>query len=717
MERDEEEGSERSGLVTPPEGERLQPGVYRVTAYQVANILPAEGHTFVSYFCQHAGEVKRLHVREKDAKSAEAESGYEPPAKKVKQEVQRKRLGEVVGKGEASRSKPGDMTNYGECPPDNVPGDCPDDLTREVTNSATNRVIRKSTAAGDIYAVYGRDYCDDIDEPTSLVGALVMPSQQAPNIYTNSAANVESGIQGRIIDKCRPCTLNRSQKRKLEKFVNVAMGVTRQEGKVTVEHFNKSLSLFSKERIQAWCSEKFHLEELVSRKWALDRIEDSINEAFQTAFPEFKFSTRVKLEQMPNEKLPRILIADKDSGQLFALVVVKCFEDLLFEWFKTKSIKHCSKKDAMKRVVRQLTPPKGKSMRAMLIEGDGSAWDTTCNAVIREIIENRILAHIAEIVCEYGVVPEQWHKAHLAANSQHQLRLFYKKRHDELRASVAAIRRSGHRGTSCLNWWINFTMWTVSLFREPWLFLNPSRRYGTDIEGVNRWWNGSFEGDDSIAATSPKFDAGSTIDIEFRAFWYKAGFDMKLIFPGAVGGPRNATFTGWHFATVDQFFTGESTPELPRALAGGTSTSGHTLQSVNSGDASALMTTAGHAALARASDFAGILPTVSRKYAQYAADCFARAGPADPTVVTWEERELSFRVGAEGEKVIAADLFDSIEEQNAMVTMKEEIDRCNVFGYDVDLDGMIKFQGYTWDWDRLDDHDGFRESLPVAWRK
>lgn len=658
-------------------------------------------------------------MRQQDKDQASKQEGeIVDPQRTVKQEVSRTNRGEKIGlKG--SRSKAGDMSNYGALPPDNVPGSSPNELTREVTNMATSRVIRQPTVHGDIYAVYGRDYCDDVEEQTTLVGALIMPSQQAPNIYSNSGANVESGIQGRIIDKSRKCELNRSQKRKLEKFVNVAMGVTRQEGKVAVNHYNKSLSLFSKERIEEWCAKKFHLEEMVSNKWALARIEESINEAFQQAFPEFKFSTRVKLEQMPNEKLPRILIADKDSGQLFALVVVKCFEDLLFEWFDKKSIKHLAKKDAMLRVMRQLTPPRGKGMKAMLIEGDGSAWDTTCNAVIRDIIENRILSHISDVVCQFGVVPEQWHKVHLEACSQQSLRLFYKKHHEQLRANIAAIRRSGHRGTSCLNWWINFTMWAVSLFREPWIFLNPQRRYGTDVTGVTRWWNGSFEGDDSLAATHPKFDAGSTIDIEFRDFWYKAGFDMKLIFPGSKDGPRNATFTGWHFATVDQFFSpgGENSPELPRALAGGTSTSGHTLQSVNAGDSKSLMVTAAHAALARASDFAGTLPTVSRKYADYAKACFERAGTTTTEAMSWEERELSFHVGAEGKKVIAEDLFESIEQQNGMMSMCEEIAQCKVLGYDVDLEGMMKFQGYVWDWDRLDDHDGFKESLPDAWRK
>eukprot|EP00494_Astrolonche_serrata_P019496 UN19704 len=122
---------------------------------------------------------------------------------------------------------------------------------------------------------------------------------------------------------------------------------------------------------------------MASKKWAKTRLDSSIANLVKQAFPRMSCKAAVKLENMEEGKAPRLLIADGDDGQLMALTVIKCLEDLQFKWFKMKSIKHCAKREAVERVVKELTIPGGR-----LIEGDGSAWDTTCSEEIRSITEN-----------------------------------------------------------------------------------------------------------------------------------------------------------------------------------------------------------------------------------------------------------------------------------------------------------------------------------------
>eukprot|EP00972_Heterocapsa_arctica_P056549 8347127-Heterocapsa_arctica.AAC.1 len=60
---------------------------------------------------------------------------------------------------------------------------------------------------------------------------------------------------------------------------------------------------------------------------------------------------------------------------------------------------------------------------------------------------------------EYGGDPEKWHLEHSKACEAGKLKLFYNHKYETMQVTIDAIRRSGHRGTSCLNWWINFVKW------------------------------------------------------------------------------------------------------------------------------------------------------------------------------------------------------------------------------------------------------------------
>lgn len=247
----------------------------------------------------------------------------------------------------------------------------------------------------------------------------------------------------------------------------------------------------------------------------------------------------------------------------------------MFEWFEKKSIKHCAKRRAIGRVVKELTKEGAK-----LIEGDGSAWDTTCNASIRDLVENPVLKHIMQVLIPYGVVPEQWHAEHQKCNEKKELKLFFQRKLDKMRIRIDAIRRSGHRGTSCLNWWMNFVNWACSIYKEPERFLDPKVRKGEDVMGVKRWWAGAFEGDDSLCALYPPMMEGDLLDKNFLGWWERQGFRMKIIYAD-----RRATFCGYHIACAYGEPTGFACPELVRALVGaGITTSSTAITAAKAGD-------------------------------------------------------------------------------------------------------------------------------------
>ncbi len=558
----------------------------------------------------------------------------------------------------------------------------------DAQNGAEASEDGRTIVRGDVVAVVGQNF--NKEEPVNhvpIVGLMVGPCQDKPNVYAKTAANLEAAIEKRITEKAIKPDLSRDEMIRIGNVVRTAMSCDKRRG------------LFSKHRIQRWACQRFNLEECRSGKWSLQRFRNSLMNLYAKDRPKYRFQADLKLECMKEGKPPRMLIADGDEGQLMALAVVKCFEDLLFEHFESKSIKHLPKREAMDRVAKELTKAGAKA-----VEGDGTAWDTTCNVLIRSLAENPILRHIFEVLSEYGVIPSAWMEEHSLACEQKKLRLFFSNKFEQMSVTIDAIRRSGHRGTSCLNWWINFVMWTCSVFKQPERFLDPSVRRGEDLVGIMRWWNGCFEGDDSLCIMHPPMREGDKLSEVFLKFWKSAGFNMKIVFCSS-----RATFVGWHFGCTDGEINNYRCPELPRALANsGVSVSTEGIKAAKEANRTAANVLAAASALARASDFSGILPTVSNKYLEYAESV---AGS------NFQDREMSIRsFGEEGHS--ANDVRAMIRERNIGITPQDEMATLEALGCPATHDEVATFTEYVWSMDPhvLTDYAGFKASLPPSWR-
>lgn len=404
--------------------------------------------------------------------------------------------------------------------------------------------------------IWGVDKTDEEDR--KVRGRVIGPCPHGPPIiFANTPACLEFGIKKRMVEKRLPFEPTADDKARIGNLVGALLRGFR-KGK------NQTPALFSNKNIDAWCAEHPDLFDCKSSKWTDKRFETSVGNLLTDIEPSYRFTGSIKAEPMKAGKAPRVLIADGDAGQLMALLTIKCIEDLVFQHFEKKSIKHRSKEAAMRDVAEALRRP-GKK-KTSIVEGDGTAWDARCSAEVRGITENPIIEHVTARLMETSVVPVCWLAEHERAGSEQTLKLFMRTKRTTYRPKIDAIRRSGHRGTSILNWLVNFILWHSSVFKDPSCFANPRCLNGVDIEGKQRWFSALFEGDDSIVGTD---ELPATLIAKIKAFWTRCGFEMKLVF-----GKSTAEFTGYIFGVDEQGLTGDYLPDPVRGMRGsGVSTS------------------------------------------------------------------------------------------------------------------------------------------------
>jgi hypothetical protein len=108
-------------------------------------------------------------------------------------------------------------------------------------------------------------------------------------------------------------------------------------------------------------------------------------------------------------------------------------------------------------------------------------------------------------------------------------------------------------------------------------------------------------------------------------------------------------------------------------------------------------------ALAKAYDFAGLVPSVSRKYLLCAQGA------------TEMDHELRMRTGEESVDGIK----DVIEAENAMCSPEDENALLEKLGRGITQEERDAFEAYCWDWDMKATilWDEFSKALPQKWRE
>lgn len=562
-----------------------------------------------------------------------------------------------------------------------------DDQDSETRATMEGRIIQKDCGVG----VVGQTANDSGRK--QICGVLSQPISKEPNVYAQELLNAIKAIEERIEKKQRPYAGSAADELKIKRMVYQATS-------------GKRNAPFSAKKVLDLIHTLVY-EQIKSNKWTEARVTDAIESLCREIDPQFKLKAAVKLESMPEEKAPRLLIADEDRGQVMALMTIYCIETLIKKHFPEKGIKGLSKKDAIKRVMKSCRVPRKAAKKLVTVfEGDGSAWDTTCSASIRELVENPVINHVANLVNGFMyATPHTWAEAHASICAQEKLDISYTKNKEYQKLTINAIRRSGHRGTSCLNWWMNFVCWHCAIFEDPELFLDPSHRYGKDVTGVMRWLNSAFEGDDSFLTTSPKIEVGKSLHMNILQFWERIGFNMKIEIR-----EKRALFVGYYIGLDESgplFDEGKDewmmVPEIDRCFArAGTSCSPSIIEAFQAGNREKCIKLAGAAAMSRAYEFSGLSPTISDKFLHYAIAC-------DFEIT----HDLKMRTNQEFDD--KSELVEHIRAINA--TCRDEDKILTSTGFWSSDQEKNRFVDFMWDYDKLVDWEGFRSSLPESWRQ
>lgn len=388
----------------------------------------------------------------------------------------------------------------------------------------------------------------DVSTPVEpkILAHQIGPDLIPTEVFESSTTNLKTGLKKRV----QPLGFKADKKtiRKIEKTVNALMK-----------------EVFSAEKVKKWREENPDFNEFKSSKWDGARWAQAVDEALSDIDGKIEQTAQIKInEALPSKgKAPRPILQCGDRAQVMMNLPVKCFEELLFHYFEEASIKHIDKLGAMKRVSKHL-----RQRGAHIIEGDGSAWDSCCNPIIRAMTENRIIRHIIEILGDDPQVPKSWLNKTMADMDKKFIKGKCKVTdfcNTPLKFLIESIRQSGHRGTSCFNYLINLVCWLVVLCEEPEKMIVKTQRgelrmkYKSPRDGQHYNLKYAFEGDDSAISTTESLEPHAE---EIEATWKSMGFRMKLIYV-----KEKMTFTGYDFLVDQNGPTGVMVPEICRNIA------------------------------------------------------------------------------------------------------------------------------------------------------
>lgn len=386
------------------------------------------------------------------------------------------------------------------------------------------------------YAVGAADFFHGMEFMGGENKAVVIGPMMADKVvYGNTTQNTMCSLWGRYEAKKVAPTLTAADLRCLTNTTKLLIK----------KHFTRDKILKAAEEIGM-------LEFTKSKKWSVERFNAHVQELLAKDNPKFGYKANVKAEPMEPGKPPRTVIDEGGCSQVMAAAVIMIIEKILFKAFPRSNIKGRPKKEAMEAGIQYLNMCVGQCV----MEGDGSAWDACCNDILRAATENLVISEVTHVLLSSGcpLGQEQWLLAHLESCEAKKMNLKSGKRGYVEIFQIDSIRRSGHRGTSVLNYLLNLIVSLVAIYENPFgttddfktskpgAFLDNNTKGRKDRWGVIRAIKFMFEGDDSIYTLFPRLSKSQMADVE--AFWSRCGHRLKL-FEREGAENKCAEFTGW----------------------------------------------------------------------------------------------------------------------------------------------------------------------------
>jgi hypothetical protein len=594
--------------------------------------------------------------------------------------------------------------------PGNNPGRDPNQEMGLSRGDPTNRQLAGDSGNSRVWlndgiiGIRGQSFVREDDEFTQCAtdqinGVVVGPLRVDPNVFSLTQECVEYAFKKRVEEKQRvpgqngaPC-VSPHIKASIATIVKTAMSDSRH---------HKQWAPFSTDNIKAWIADNQWYTDIKSKKWSESRMEQGLNKLYSDANVEFRLKGSIKFEQMREGQAPRILVADGDEGQIMALLCIKCNEDLLFKHMEARSTKHTTRDGARARACKM---HRRDDKFLSVIEGDGSAWDFTNTHPMRDMVENPILRKIMAVLIDAGLCPSTWHEAYIKVIGKKKIKVFIELKCEDVKfvITIEACRRSGERGTSALNWWMNFTVWIAVVFppANAYKFLSVEQKWGIDRQGVNRYFCLSLEGDDSLISTSPHVNAKSAFGLDAEAAWHNCGFNMKIIYA-----TTRATFTGSWYLVDKHGLTGEAIAEIPRLLNNWPiCTSAGGKAAARNGDHAAVSGLCKAACISRADELATSLPSIAEKFLEFM-----------PRVEVGYDHDLSMR--SQGEEGHMPSEIEHLIELKLSGKRHDELSLLNRFGLKTTASEWKEFLEEPWQHDAeywLGHIGKYRSSIPSSW--
>ena len=450
------------------------------------------------------------------------------------------------------------------------------------------------------------------------LGIKFGPTTKDKKFWANTPNNVQRAVDERITEKHVDFDMTEDEREQLAAITEVLCEELRTSTMVP--------------RIASWVL----FGDLKSKKWKIERAEMALNVLMWQLLPDFQFNAAIKLEPMPDGKPPRMLIADGDAGAVMSALAIGVLERYLSRYHKHRMIKGKPKAKRMMEICRETFEMKNDSeaYEAFMMENDGSAWDTCCKLILRELTENKVLDvmfdRLYPFFTPYNMFREPRQRADRKAHyklqistqkvnvcalangckyTQDDLAMILCKR--RMKASIDSIRRSGDRGTSILNWIVNLICWAWVLAGSSGCgIVHVNGKVCVDIFSTKRRFKIWLEGDDSLLwLTGRTFLPAELAVLSSR--WTKLGHRPKL-FQRTNG--QVAEFCGWKIV-VNRYGLDEDTacPDIPRMLENCFySTAREAIDAAKDGDAIAMGRVVGPALIARAGSIAERVPSIAR---------------------------------------------------------------------------------------------------------
>jgi hypothetical protein len=346
----------------------------------------------------------------------------------------------------------------------------------------------------------------------------------------------------------------------------------------------------------------------------------------------------VKFDVMAEGKTQRLVSDEQGMRQISRNFIAKIAEELEGSLMHEHNTKHKTKQEVHNLLFRNTKKKWNPYRPGVVVEGDGSAWDSSCGSAVRWHIEQVFETYVVNCLGSllHGLGPEAVEYCMKRISEEMNMQWNYKD-HANLFEGMMKItcdfvmRSTGDALTSFLNRLVNLILWTLSLTKDiyiPKAFRHPIVKYNCRWTPLKKGRHKQrhmffiFEGDDSILKLDREI---LQYKDEIEAYWQSWGFNMVLKFiidsdPKAkdVPGATNcmAEFCGHKYFIQDGSFTKVCGPDVGRRLTNALSTSLQANQSANGRDAVAAASAAAHAE-AFASSSPGLAATFKARSEHY----------------------------------------------------------------------------------------------------